>query len=83
MRRTGGLADSVHDTTATSLANNSANGFVFDLPNANELLTTIQRALSSYGNKAEWRQIQQNGMAVDLSWDHSAQEYLNIYRSLM
>lgn len=83
VRRTGGLADSVHNTTATSLANNSANGFVFDLPNTKELLTTIQRALSSYGNKAEWRQIQQNGMAVDLSWDHSAQEYLNIYRSLM
>jgi starch synthase len=83
VRRTGGLADSVHDTTATSLANGSANGFVFDLANTNDLLTTIQRALDCYGNKAEWRQVQQNGMSVDLSWDHSALDYLNIYRSLI
>jgi len=83
VRRTGGLADSVHDAHATSLADGSANGFVFDLPNAKDLLTTIQRALRSYENKAEWRQIQQNGMSVDLSWDHSAQDYLSIYRSLI
>jgi starch synthase len=83
VRRTGGLADSVQDTTAISLANGRANGFVFDMPNAHELLTTIQRALVSYRNKQEWRAIQQNGMAVDLSWHHSAQDYLNIYRSLM
>lgn len=83
VRRTGGLADSVHDTTASSLANGSANGFVFDLANTNDLLTTIQRALACYGNKAEWRQVQRNGMSVDLSWDHSALDYLNIYRSLM
>jgi starch synthase len=83
VRRTGGLADSVHDTNAASLADGSANGFVFDLPNAKDLLTTIQRALLSYENKAEWRQIQQHGMSVDLSWDHSALDYLNIYRSLI
>lgn len=83
VRRTGGLADSVHDTTASSLANGSANGFVFDLANTTDLLTTIQRALACYGNKAKWRQVQGNGMSLDLSWDHSALDYLNIYRSLM
>lgn len=83
VRRTGGLADSVQDTTAFSLANGSANGFVFDLASTNDLLTTIQRALTCYGNKEEWHQVQRNGMSVDLSWDHSALDYLKIYRSLM
>lgn len=83
VRRTGGLADSVHDTNPASLADASANGFVFDLADSNELLAAIQRALASYHDKPQWRQIQKNGMACDLSWDHSAQDYLNIYRSLM
>lgn len=83
VRRTGGLADSVHDTTALTLADGSANGFVFDLAQPNHLLATIQRALTHYADKQQWRRIQQNGMAADLSWDHSAQDYLNIYRSLL
>lgn len=83
VRRTGGLADSVHDTNPASLADGSANGFVFDLANSNELLAAVRHALTSYHDKPQWRQIQKNGMACDLSWNHSAQDYLNIYRSLM
>lgn len=83
VRRTGGLADSVQDTNKASLKNGTANGFVLDRANAAELLTTIQRALASYANKAEWAKIQRNGMACDLGWDRSAQAYLSVYQSLL
>lgn len=82
VRRTGGLADSVHDTHAASLADGRANGFVFDQANSIDLLAAIERALHSYRNKPEWRQIQRNGMSSELSWDRSAQDYLNIYHTL-
>jgi starch synthase len=83
VRRTGGLADSVQDSTKITLKNGTGNGFVFDHANAGELLATIQRALASYANKKEWAAIQRNGMACDLGWDHSAQAYLAVYQSLL
>jgi starch synthase len=30
-----------------------------------------------------WQKIQKNGMTLNLSWDHSAREYLNLYEKLM
>lgn len=83
VRRTGGLADSVHDTTETSLENGTANGFVFDLATPTELLSAIRRSLACRADNKQWRRIQTNGMSVNLGWDRSAQDYLNIYRSLM
>ena len=83
VRRPGGLADSVQDTNPASLRDGSANGFVFDLANASELLAAIRHALACYRNKPEWRQIQQNGMHCDLSWKHSAEAYQGVYQSLL
>jgi starch synthase len=83
VRRTGGLADSVVDTTTESLANDTANGFVFDVAEPALLLNTIHRAIASYRDKKQWQQIQKNGMACDLGWDHSARTYLDVYRSLL
>lgn len=83
VRRTGGLADSVTDTNPASLQNGRANGFVFDMANASELLVAIRHALACYRNKPEWREIQKNGMQCDLSWKHSAEAYLGIYQKLL
>jgi len=83
VRRTGGLADSVCDTTETTLADGTATGFVFDLANRQSLLNTIQRAIERYRNKPVWAQIQRNGMSKDLGWDHSASAYRDTYQSLL
>ncbi|OIQ86581.1 glycogen synthase [mine drainage metagenome] len=83
VRRTGGLADSICDTSEASLNDGSATGFVFDLADAPSLLACIQRAIDQYRDKASWEQIQKNGMARDLGWDHSAQAYRDVYRSLL
>jgi len=83
VRRTGGLADSVIDTTAASLKNGTANGFVFETADRASLMAAIERAISRYNNTAAWTQIQKNGMTCDLGWDRSAKAYLNIYNSLL
>lgn len=77
---TGGLADSVVDTNAETLKNKTANGFVMTETSADGLLAAIERALDIYKSDPKtWRKIQKNGMLQNLSWDHSAQEYLDLY----
>ncbi len=77
---TGGLADSVIDTSVITLKHKTANGFVMADASSGALLAVIQRALDIYReDKKAWRKIQKNGMLQNLSWDHSAQEYLDLY----
>jgi starch synthase len=83
VRRTGGLADSVTDTNEFTLRHKTATGFVFDLATPEDLLATLRRALTSFGDKEQWKTIQLNGMKTDLDWNRSAQAYLEIYRSLV
>lgn len=80
---TGGLADSVVDSNAASLSNGTATGFVMDDTSEEQLLASIKRALACYRDQETWRKIQRNGMRSDLSWDHSAQAYLDVYNRLL
>lgn len=80
---TGGLADSVEDSNALSLKNNTATGFVMASCDQQQLLASIGRALAYYRDQKTWRKIQRNGMRSDLSWDHSARAYLDIYTGLL
>jgi starch synthase len=70
VRRTGGLADTVHD---------SKDGFVFEEYSAEALLKAVERALKAYQNKAAWQQMQERVMAYDYSWSASAKNYVRIY----
>ncbi|MCX7627640.1 MAG: glycogen synthase GlgA [Methylophilaceae bacterium] len=83
VRRTGGLADSVHDACETNLESGKATGFVFEHANEAEFLTCIRRAVGTFEDKKTWRKLQTNGMRQDLSWTRSAKEYLEVYRSLL
>jgi starch synthase len=82
VRRTGGLADSVHDTDAESLRNGTATGFVFEQPDVAEFLACVRRAIALYHDRKSWEQLQHNGMRRDLSWAPSAKQYLAVYRAL-
>ncbi len=83
VRRTGGLADSVCDSNAESIADGTATGFVFDTADTWQLHVAIQRALACYRDKETWKKIQRNGMAQDVGWDHSADAYREVYKSLL
>ena len=80
---TGGLADSVCDTNELSLKKNRATGFVVKNVNSTSLLVTIQRAIKIWEDKTTWRKIQKNGMQRDISWDSSANAYLNLYQKTL
>lgn len=77
--RTGGLADTVIDTTAQTLAEGSANGFVFSTPSAEALAETVLRALAWWRRPALWRRIQRTGMQRASGWQTAAEAYLALY----
>ncbi len=82
VRATGGLADTVVDCNAATLAAGTANGFVFTEPSPQALLAALERAASTWRDRLRWRQLQRNGMRLDFSWQTSAQRYRDLYRSL-
>jgi starch synthase len=82
VRNTGGLADTVVDVLPDTIASNTATGFVFNEASASSLLEAIKRAVMLYSDKVTWAKIQANGMKIDFSWRHSAEQYLALYRNL-
>lgn len=82
VRKTGGLADTVVDSTPETLANNTATGVVFTEASAGALMEAIKRTLILHSNAEAWKKMQLNGMLADFSWRHSAEQYLALYRSI-
>jgi starch synthase len=81
--RTGGLADTVIDANEAALGPGVATGLQFSPINAANLQVTLERAARLFDNKAVWSNIQRCGMSQDVSWDHSAEAYANLYKSLL
>jgi len=79
VRRTGGLADTVVDTTARSLADRTATGFVFEDASVRGLVSALGRALALFREPLTWRRLQLNAMTRDFSWDASAAAYVSLY----
>jgi starch synthase len=82
VRATGGLADTVVDATPETLADGTANGFVFTDSNPEALWLTIDRALALWPDRDTWLSLARNGMRADWSWRHSAREYEELYREI-
>jgi len=81
VRRTGGLADTVSDWHEfNSLENKGGTGFSFKDYTSKALISTVSRAVETFKEKKVWKQIQKNGMALDFSWEHSAKDYLDLYK---
>jgi len=79
VHNTGGLADTVVDTTAETLSDGTATGFVFHEPTAKALGLAIGRAVDLFHERETWRQVMRTGMAQDFSWRNSAQAYCELY----
>ncbi len=83
VRRTGGLADTVVDANAATLAAGSATGFAFDAETPAGLLTAIQRATALFRDQASWRRMVRQAMTRDFSWEAAARQYVALYRELV
>lgn len=79
VRAVGGLDDTVDD----HISNGKGTGFKFEKYDSKEFLKTIQRALKVYQQPDEWKKLIRNGMSKDFSWEHSAKEYVNLYKDLL
>jgi starch synthase len=82
VRRTGGLADTVVDANAVTLADGSATGFAFDEETPAGLLGAFQRAAALYRDRAAWQHVMRQAMRQDFSWAAAAQQYLALYNKL-
>jgi starch synthase len=83
VRATGGLADTVTDTTPQTLAAGTATGFRFAGYSGPALREAVGRALALYRERPdEWRRVMVAGMRQDWSWDRSAAEYEKLYLRL-
>jgi len=83
VRRTGGLADTVVDATASNLRNKTATGFAFDEASPSALGAALARACALYTDRRRWRQMMRTAMAQDFSWAQSARRYMALYRELV
>jgi starch synthase len=78
--RVGGLADTVVDLAAGAAA---ATGIQFSPVTEEALAGALRRAAKLWDDRPTWARLQQNGMAVDVSWSQSAARYAQLYAELL
>ena len=83
VRNTGGLRDTVVDTTDDTLNKGTATGFIFNGTTSDDMVRCIERALALYRQPVAWRKVQLQVMAQDFGWEKPAHCYLSLYRSLL
>lgn len=79
VRETGGLADTITDTSDHTINNQTANGFSFSDASGYALSMAIDRACQAYHQGEIWDQIVRTGMKQDWSWARSARRYVDLY----
>jgi starch synthase len=78
VRATGGLDDTIEDCQ-----DGQGTGFKFLPYQASALLEAIRRALEIYNRPEEWTALMKRAMAQDFSWNRSAQQYIELYHSMI
>lgn len=80
VRETGGLKDTVIPYNEFT---GEGTGFSFANYNADEMLNTIWYAMRIYYDRRnDWNKIIDNAMAVDYSWNVSADKYIRMYQEM-
>lgn len=82
VRRVGGLADTVVDSSLENLADDIATGFVFDRFDADGLRAALRRAFALYARKTDWKQVGKQAMRQPFGWDRAAEQFMSIYRQI-
>ena len=79
---TGGLADTIVDVGAGSLAARRATGFHVSAPDTQAVIEAIERAVTLRRATLTWRRLCETAMAQDFSWGRSAERYLDLYLAM-
>ena len=81
--RVGGLADTVVDADEPRITGGAATGIKFGPVTTENLTEALSRAHALFRKGSVWTQLQQNGMAVDVSWRNRASRYADLYRQIL
>ncbi len=80
VRETGGLKDTVQ---AYNQITQEGTGFSFKHYSASDLLSVFDIAYYTYYEReSDWKTLVRNAMRKDVSWDVSAQQYLELYNNI-
>jgi starch synthase len=79
VRAVGGLEDTIMDVADFP---GRGNGFKFKQHNPLSLVNAVRRAVEVFEQPRKWRKIVAAGMALDFSWNKSAEQYLALYREI-
>lgn len=82
VRRVGGLADTVVDSTLEDLAEERANGFVFDAFTVEAYTRALRRAFILHARPRDWNALVVRAMQQSFGWKESAKKYLALYRQV-
>ncbi|OEK09693.1 glycogen synthase [Flavivirga aquatica] len=77
VRSIGGLKDTVID-----ISEKNGFGICHDHVTVTDIVTAIDRGIELYKNKVIFKKIRKQIMTIDHSWDASANEYINLYKSI-
>jgi starch synthase len=82
VRKTGGLADTIHDIDFSEFDKERRNGYTFDAPDATSLDFALDRAIKCwYDAPDKWRELMIKGMNMDFSWNKPADIYVEVYNN--
>ncbi|WP_299311577.1 glycogen synthase [uncultured Aquimarina sp.] len=76
VRRTGGLKDTVIDI------GNKGFGICLDRANVEDVYYSIRRGVEFYNDQKFYRKTQKEILKIDHSWNNSAKQYIELYKSL-
>jgi len=80
VRNTGGLADTVFDADYAPKPYAERNGFVFDGYDVPGIESALGRAIAMWHRQPKhFRELMENAVRYDYSWNHPGQDYCNIY----
>ncbi len=77
VRSTGGLKDTVIDFSEAG-----GYGITYNDAHVEDICTAIGRALTLYNDPKKMQSLRKTMMTLDFSWDRSAAEYIDLYKSL-
>jgi starch synthase len=82
VRKVGGLADTVVDSSLENMGDELATGFVFDTFDEAGISAALRRAFALYRRESDWKQVQERGMQQQFGWDAAAAHYLALYQQI-
>ncbi|MFM9925826.1 glycogen synthase GlgA [Variovorax sp. H27-G14] len=83
VRRVGGLADTVVDSSLEDLSSGEATGFVFDRFEVADYDRAVRRAFALYQRAPDWRRVRGHAMRRPADWRTAAAQYIDVYREAL